>query len=62
MVPGGSKLIEALVTSQICQGEGGGNMAMIMNGGVEFGDPDEDPELALALRVSLEESIKGTQQ
>lgn len=55
-MPGGSKLIEALVTSPICQGEGG-NMAMIgANGGVEFGvDPDEDPELAMALRISLEE-------
>ncbi|KAI6182577.1 26S proteasome non-ATPase regulatory subunit 4 [Aphelenchoides bicaudatus] len=55
IVPGGSKLIEALVTSPICQGENGGNMAMLGNGGVEFGDPDEDPELALALRISLEE-------
>lgn len=55
-MPGGSKLIEALVSSPICQNEGGG-MAMIgQNGAVEFGiDPDEDPELALALRVSLEE-------
>jgi 26S proteasome regulatory subunit N10 len=47
VIPSGSKLMEALVTSPICRGEGG-NMAMIgANGGFEFGvDPDEDPELA----------------
>lgn len=50
VVPGGSKLIEALVTSSICEG----GPAVGANG--EFGiDMDEDPELALALRVSLEE-------
>lgn len=51
VVSGGSKLIEALVTSPICQGEGG-NMMIGANG--EF-ENEEDPELMLALRVSLEE-------
>ncbi|KAI6225996.1 26S proteasome non-ATPase regulatory subunit 4 [Aphelenchoides besseyi] len=63
VVSEGSKLIEALVTSAICRGEGG-NMAMIgTNGSVEFGvDPEEDPELALALRVSLEEQRQRQRQ
>ncbi|KAI6241223.1 Ribosomal protein L9 and Ubiquitin interacting motif domain containing protein [Aphelenchoides fujianensis] len=63
VVSEGSKLIEALVSSAICRGEGG-NMAMIgQNGAVEFGiDPEEDPELALALRVSLEEQRQRQRQ
>merc|ERR1712037_806890 len=48
-IPPGPHLSDALVSSPIVQGEDGG-------GGFEFGvDPNDDPELALALRVSMEE-------
>merc|ERR1711936_848063 len=47
-IPPGPHLSDALVSSPIVQGEDGG--------GFEFGvDPNDDPELALALRVSMEE-------
>jgi len=51
----GSLLSDALVSSPIVQGEDGSG-ALPAGGGFEFGvDPNEDPELALALRVSMEE-------
>lgn len=47
---------EALISSPIIQGEDGTGGAGLGGAGFEFGvDPNEDPELALALRVSMEE-------
>ncbi|XP_022706960.1 26S proteasome non-ATPase regulatory subunit 4-like [Varroa jacobsoni] len=47
-------LNEALISSPIIQGEDGSGA--VPAGGFEFGvDPNEDPELAMALRVSLDE-------
>eukprot|EP00879_Flechtneria_rotunda_P026527 GHRR01028291.1.p1 GENE.GHRR01028291.1~~GHRR01028291.1.p1 ORF type:complete len:313 (+),score=143.73 GHRR01028291.1:168-1106(+) len=63
-VPPGPVLSDVLIGSPIFQGEGGGVFGAGGNGGAsasgregfEFGvDPNLDPELALALRVSLEE-------
>lgn len=56
-VPPGPHLSDALVSSAIVQGEdGSGGVAAAGGGGFEFGvDPNDDPELALALRVSMEE-------
>lgn len=55
-VPRGSVLSEALISSPIIQGEDGTGGAGLGGAGFEFGvDPNEDPELALALRVSMEE-------
>lgn len=56
-VPPGPHLSEALLTSPIIQGEDGtGAIGLGSAAGFEFGvDPNEDPELALALRVSMEE-------
>jgi len=52
-IPTGPHLSDALVTSPIVIGEGGSGAPPP---GYEFGvDPNEDPELALALRVSMEE-------
>lgn len=52
-VPPGPLLSDALMSSPVVVGEDG---AGAMPGGFEFGiDPNEDPELALALRVSMEE-------
>merc|ERR1711953_737612 len=52
-IPVGPHLSDALVSSPIVQGEDGSGA--VPTGG-EFGvDPNEDPELALALRVSMEE-------
>lgn len=54
-IPPGPHLSDALVSSPIVQGEDGSG-AIATGGGFEFGvDPNEDPELALALRVSMEE-------
>lgn len=54
-IPVGPHLSDALVSSPIVQGEDGSG-AIPSGGGFEFGvDPNEDPELALALRVSMEE-------
>lgn len=54
-VPPGPLLSEALVNSPVIVGEDGAGVAMQATG-FEFGvDPNEDPELALALRVSMEE-------
>lgn len=54
-IPPGPHLSDALVSSPIVQGEDGSG-ALPSGGGFEFGvDPNEDPELALALRVSMEE-------
>ncbi|XP_068142345.1 26S proteasome non-ATPase regulatory subunit 4 [Drosophila tropicalis] len=55
-VPRGSVLCEALLSSPIIQGEDGLGGAGLGGNVFEFGvDPNEDPELALALRVSMEE-------
>jgi len=54
-IPTGPHLSDALVSSAIVQGEDGSG-AVPQGSGFEFGvDPNEDPELALALRVSMEE-------
>jgi len=54
-IPTGPHLSDALVSSAIVQGEDGSG-AVPAGSGFEFGvDPNEDPELALALRVSMEE-------
>lgn len=53
-VPPGTNLHDALISSALIQGEDGSGA----NAGArfEFGvDPSEDPELALALRISIEE-------
>lgn len=59
-VPRGSSLGDALITSPICVGEGGG--AAVGGAGAVGGndfpggvDPNMDPDLAMALRLSLEE-------
>jgi len=61
-VPPGPVLSDALVTSAVIQGEDAGMPGMEGGGGGGFGgdfefgvDPAADPELALALRVSMEE-------
>ncbi|XP_059472814.1 26S proteasome non-ATPase regulatory subunit 4 [Neocloeon triangulifer] len=55
-VPPGPHLSDALLSSPIIQGEDGTGGAGLGTSGFEFGvDPNEDPELALALRVSMEE-------
>lgn len=56
-IPPGPHLSDALVSSPIVQGEDGGSGVGGSSGaGFEFGvNPDDDPELALALRVSMEE-------
>ncbi|KAM8708015.1 hypothetical protein ACLKA7_015049 [Drosophila subpalustris] len=55
-VPRGSALSDALLSSPIIQGEDGMGAAGLGGAAFEFGvDPNEDPELALALRVSMEE-------
>jgi len=52
-IPPGPHLSDALVTSPILQSEDGSGG---FGAGFEFGvNPDDDPELALALRVSMEE-------
>ncbi|WAR20837.1 PSMD4-like protein [Mya arenaria] len=54
-VPPGPLLSEALVNSPVIVGEDGAGVPLQATG-FEFGvDPNEDPELALALRVSMEE-------
>jgi len=54
-IPPGPHLSDALVTSPVVQGEEGSG-GVGGSSGFEFGvNPDEDPELALALRVSMEE-------
>merc|ERR1711973_784120 len=53
-IPPGPHLSDALVSSPIVQGEDG--IGAAPSSGFEFGvDPNDDPELALALRVSMEE-------
>jgi len=56
-IPPGPHLSDALVSSPIVQGEdGSGGVGGGSGAGFEFGvNPDDDPELALALRVSMEE-------
>lgn len=57
-IPPGPHLSDALVSSPIVQGEDGSGAGIVSTGGggFEFGvDPNDDPELALALRVSMEE-------
>jgi len=57
-IPPGPHLSDALISSPIVQGEDGSgpNVLPSGGGGFEFGvNPEDDPELALALRVSMEE-------
>ncbi|XP_031842483.1 regulatory particle non-ATPase 10 isoform X2 [Nomia melanderi] len=55
-VPPGPHLSDALISSPIIQGEDGMGGTGMGGAAYEFGvDPNEDPELALALRVSMEE-------
>ena len=55
-VPPGPHLSDALISSPVIQGEDGTGAVGMGGSGFEFGiDPNEDPELALALRVSMEE-------
>jgi len=55
-VPPGPMLSDALMSSSIVVGEDGSGAVPGGMSGFEFGiDPNEDPELALALRVSMEE-------
>eukprot|EP00088_Acartia_fossae_P029778 TRINITY_DN3066_c0_g1_i1.p1 TRINITY_DN3066_c0_g1~~TRINITY_DN3066_c0_g1_i1.p1 ORF type:complete len:398 (+),score=170.57 TRINITY_DN3066_c0_g1_i1:45-1238(+) len=55
-IPPGPHLSDALVSSPIVQGEDGVGGGAAGGGSFEFGvDPNDDPELALALRVSMEE-------
>lgn len=55
-VPPGPMLSDALVSSPIIVGEDGSGAVPGGMAGFDFGiDPNEDPELALALRVSMEE-------
>ncbi|CAG2165888.1 unnamed protein product [Oppiella nova] len=62
-VPPGPHLSDALISSPVIQGEDGSGAVGIGSSGFEFGiDPNEDPELALALRVSMEEQRQRTQQ
>uniref|UniRef100_A0AC34QRN9 26S proteasome non-ATPase regulatory subunit 4 n=1 Tax=Panagrolaimus sp. JU765 TaxID=591449 RepID=A0AC34QRN9_9BILA len=63
VVGGGSTLREALASSPICRADGGTGAPLVNPGGMDFGmDGEEDPELALALRVSLEEQRARQQQ
>jgi len=56
VVGGGNNLREALALSPICRADGGTGAPLVNPGAFDFGmDGEEDPELALALRVSLEE-------
>jgi len=59
-VPSGSKLSEALMQSPVISEDG----AMPAAGGLDPSafDPNDDPELALALRVSMEEQRKAQQE
>ncbi|KPL96947.1 hypothetical protein NH340_JMT06264 [Sarcoptes scabiei] len=55
-VPSGSPLSDALYSSPVILGEDGSGAPNLGSSGFEFGfDPNDDPELALALRVSMEE-------
>jgi len=55
-VPPGPMLSDALLSSPIVVGEDGTGAPPAGMSGFEFGiDPNDDPELALALRVSMEE-------
>lgn len=55
-VPSGPHLTDALISSAVIQGEDGqGGAGLGGAGGFDPFDPNDDPELALALRVSMEE-------
>ncbi|VDK50653.1 unnamed protein product [Anisakis simplex] len=65
VVSSGCTLTEALLSSPVCRGEDGAAAPVVTTGGggFEFGiDPEDDPDLALALRVSLEEQRQRQQQ
>ena len=54
-IPPGPHLADALISSPVIQGEDGTGAVGLAAGGFELVDPNEDPELALVLRVSMEE-------
>lgn len=54
-VPPGPILSDALLSSPVIVGEDGTGAVGLSSGGMFDIDPNEDPELALALRVSMEE-------
>lgn len=54
-VAGSPNLTDALVQSPILQSEDGGPVPGLGAGAYDFGMEGDDPELALALRVSMEE-------
>lgn len=54
-VGSGSSLQEALASSPMLVGEDGAAPQIIGGGGAYDFDPNEDPELAMALRISMEE-------
>ncbi len=57
-IPPGPHLSDALISSPILQSEDGSgpNVVSSGGGGFDFGvDPNDDPELAMALRISMEE-------
>jgi len=64
-VPAGASLQEVLVESAVLRSEDGAAPPVTFGaqGGFDFGiDPNEDPELAMALRVSLEEQRQRQEQ
>ena len=63
-IPPSPDLADALRTSPVLQGEDGNVPATFSPSGTgfDFVDPNEDPELALALRVSMEEQRQRQQE
>ncbi|XP_055344339.1 26S proteasome non-ATPase regulatory subunit 4-like [Paramacrobiotus metropolitanus] len=63
VIPPGPQLVEALLTSPVILGEDGAGGGPMPGGFDGFGiDPNDDPELALALRVSMEEQRARQEQ
>ncbi|VDP17551.1 unnamed protein product [Soboliphyme baturini] len=65
LVPAGASLQDALIKNPIMRSDDGSLpvVTAMPDGGYDFGiDPNEDPELAMALRVSLEEQRQRQEQ
>lgn len=60
VVPAGSVLTEALISSAVCRGEDGGSAPVVgAGGGFEFGvDPEDDPDLALVSPCQIRTFIR----